>query len=366
MALFDRNNNNRGYGYGSDQNRGGGFMDRAQNAVRRGWDRVENTFEGQGGRNDYGVGNDHLRQDYENRSTMDTGGNYGGGMNRGWNAGGMGQNRPMDRDGGLHQRNSWSDGAWTADAAERADREWTTGNRGGRQDYDRDTSPFQAGWRAGGMNNGGMSNNMSGGMGMNRGGMDRDRGWNLGGGLGEWGHTGNMAGGANRYDRGYSAGGGMNRGGGGFLDRAQNAVRRGWDNIEDRFDRDDNDRNNMHLGGGAMRGGSSWAGGYDRDHQAGNPGHYGVSHSPGMMGGNAGRDGMNRYGSDYRAGGMDMDRGDRDYDRGYKTREQTDAGDPFGDRQNHTPIRMTGGNMGNRGSLGRYDSGYDRGGRDWF
>lgn len=337
MALFDRNDN-RGYGYRGDVNRGGGgFMDRAQNAVRRGWDRVENTFEGQG-RND-----------------------YDGGMSRGWNAGDTGYSRPMDREGGLHQRNSWSDGAWTADAAERADREWTTGNRG-RMDYDRDmndTSPFQAGWRAGGMH--------GGGMGMNRGGMDRERGWNQGGG--EWGHTGSLGGGMNRYDRGYSAGGGTHRGGG-FLDRAQNAVRRGWDNLEDRFDRDDNDRSNMHLGGGAMRGGSSWAGSYDRDHHQpsdlrayrDSEGHYGLTHSPGMMGGNAGMGGMNRYGSDYRGGGMDMD---RDYDRGYKTRQQTDAGDPFGDRQNHTPIRMTGGGMGHRGSLGRYDENY-RGSRDWF
>lgn len=360
MALFDRNNNNRGYGYGPDQNRGGGFMDRAQNAVRRGWDRVENTFEGQD------VGNDHLRQDYENRSTMDTGAGYGGGINRGWNAGGTGYNnnvnRPMDRDGGLHQRNSWSDGAWTADAGERADREWNTANRG-RMDYDRDmndTSPFQAGWRAGGMHGGSTSNtnHMSGGTGMNRGGMDRDRGWNLGGGgMGEWGHTGNLAGGANRYDRGYSAGGG-NRGGG-FMDRAQNAVRRGWENVEDRFDRDDNDR---HPGGGAMRGGSSWAGNYDREYRGGSDlrgyrdseGNYGVTH----MGG------MNRYGSAYRGGGMDMDRGD--YDRGYKTREQTDAGDPFGDRANHTPIRMTNGSMGNRGNLGRYDENYRGNNREWF
>lgn len=340
MALFDRNDNNRGYGYRPDPNRGGGFMDRAQNAVRRGWDRVENTFEGQGPRNDYDSG-----------------------MNRGANAGGSGygnpMNRPMDREGGLHGRNSWSDGAWTADAGERADREWNMGNRG-RMDYDRDmndASPFQAGWRAGGMH-GGMqnnnNNNPSGGMGMNRGGMDRDREWNLGGGLGEWGHTGNLAGGANRYDRGYSAGG--NRGG--FMDRAQNAVRRGWENVEDRFDRDDNDR---HLGGGAMRGGSSWAGGYDREFRGEGP--YGPAQSGGMMGGNAG---MNRYGSDYRAGGMDMDRGGRGYDRGYKTREQTDSGDPFGDRANHTPIRMTGGNMGHRGNPGRYDENYRGNNRDWF
>ena len=57
--------------------------------------------------------------------------------------------------------------------------------------YDRDVRPTEAGWRAGGMNRGGMG--MSGGMGMNRGGMDRDRGWNLEGG--DWGHnwgSGNM------------------------------------------------------------------------------------------------------------------------------------------------------------------------------
>lgn len=346
MALFDRNNN-RGYGYG-DQNRGGGYVDRAQNAVRRGWDRVENAFEGQSPRNDYDRG-----------------------MTRG-NVGGMGAGRPMDRDGGLHQRNSWSDGAWTADAGERADREWNTGNRG-RMGYDRDmndTSPFQAGWRAGGMQNGDASPGiMPGGMGMDRGNPDRDRGWNLGGG--EWGHTGNLSGNAARYDRGYSAGGGMSRGGG-FLDRAQNAVRRGWENVEDRFDRDDDGRNGMHLGGGAMRGGTSWAGRYDRDHMASDvrgyrdgENHYGTAHVGGMTGGGAGMGGMNRYGSDYRAGGMDMDRGGRGYDRGYKTREQTDAGDPFGDRQNRTPIRMTNGGMGNRGGLGRYDENY-RGNRDWF
>lgn len=344
MALFDRNDD-RGYGYRGDMNRGrgGGFLDRVQNA-----------FRGQ----DTHVNDEHLRRDYENRSSMDT----GAGMNRGWNAGGTGYSRPMDREGGLHQRNSWSDGAWTADAAERTDREWSVQNRG-RMDYDHDMSPFQAGWRAGGMHGG-----MTGGMGMNRG-MPRDL--NLGTGDREWGHTGNLGG--NRYDRGFAAGG--THRGGGFLDRAQNAVRRGWDNLEDRFDRDDDDRSRMHLGGGAMRGGSSWAGQYDRDwHQPSDlrgyrdgEGHYGVTHSPGMMGGSAGM-GMNRYGADYdrdmnlhRGGGM-MNRGGMDYDRGYKGREQTDAGDPFGDRQSHTPIRVTG---GNRGNLNRYDNGYGRG-RDWF
>ena len=81
-------------------------------------------------------------------------------------------------------------------------------------------------------------------------------------------------------------------------------------------------------------------------------GHYGLTHAPGMMGGNAGMGGMNRYGSDYDRGRMEGDRGGMDYDRGYKTRQQTDAGDPFGDRQAHTPIRMTG---GGRGGMNRYD-----------
>ena len=40
--------------------------------------------------------------------------------------------------------------------------------------------------------------------------------------------------------------------------------------------------------------------------------------------------GTNRYGAEF----------DRGYDRGYKSRWQTDYGDPFGDRQKHTPIRV--------------------------
>lgn len=277
---------------------------------------------------------DHLRRDYENRSTMDNGGYRGG----------------RDREG--LWSNSWSDGAWTADAADRTDRDW---NRGGGR-YDRDVRPTEAGWRAGGMpmnrggmgmsggmSGGGVSGGMSGGMGMNRGGMDRDRGWNLDGG--DWGHnwgsgnlgTGYGAGGMDR-DREWNDRGGMNRGGG-FMDRAQNALRRGWDRVEDTFDRDD-DR--MHMGGGAMRGGTSWAGNYDREYgmrgdtpmrgdsgvrgYRDDEGHYGVTRAPNDMnrgyGGMSG--GMNRYGTDYDRGGM----------------------------------------MG-RGGMSRYDNQY-RGGRNWF
>ena len=112
---------------------------------------------------------------------------------RGWNAGGTGygnQNRPMDREGGLHGRNSWSDGAWTADAADRLDRDVDLGgNRGS------DTSPFHAGWYGpqgrdmGGRDMGrGYDSGYQGG-GMNQGGLGRDRGWNLGTGDAEWGHN---------------------------------------------------------------------------------------------------------------------------------------------------------------------------------
>ncbi|HEU4883364.1 MAG TPA: hypothetical protein VFT45_13980 [Longimicrobium sp.] len=290
----------------------------------------------------------------------------GMGDSRGYDGGDYrGMNRPLgnrsrEREG--LWANSFSDGAWTADAADRTERDWHLGHSGGRGRYDSDIRPAQAGWRAGGM---------SGGPGMNRGGMDRDRGWNLGGGDREWGHNWGSGG----MDRGYTAGGmdrdrdpdrGMGRGGG-FLDRAQNAVRRGWDRVEERFDRDDS----MHMGGGSMRGGTSWAGGYDRDYgmrgESGvrgyrdDEGHYGTTGADGMGRGYGATGypsgGMSRYGADYDRGMMD--RGDLDSDRGYRSRQQIDNGDPFGDRQSRTPIRVVEGNRG------RYDQGF-RGGRNRF
>jgi hypothetical protein len=312
MALFDRND--RSYGYrGGEMNRGRGFVDRAGESVRRGWDRVENAFEGRG---DYG-------RDFQGRGGMDAGSDSRG-MNRG-----MG-NPGREREG--LWANSWSDGAWTADAADRTDRDWQLGRGGGV--YDRDIRPAEAGWRAGGMHGqGGMTSRDM--MDRDRGMMDRDRGWNLGGGDRDWGHnwgSGNLGGGYSGMDRDHDRG--MNRGG--FMDRAQNAVRRGWDRVEETFDRDDD----RHLGRGAMRGGTSWAGNYDRDFgnrgdsgvrgYRDDEGHYGVmpAHNDdelarpnggyGMHGG-----GMNRYGGDYRGSGL------------------------------------------NRGGMGRYDNGY-RGGRNWF
>jgi hypothetical protein len=282
-----------------------------------------------------GMGDDPLRRE---RSGMDAGGGY------------RGANRGRE---GLWD-NSWSDGAWTADAADRADRDRNLGG-GGR--YDRDVRPTEAGWRAGGMpvNRGGM-------------GMSRDRSWNLGGG--EWGHnwgSGNLgngygAAGMDR-DRDWNDRGGMGRGGG-FVDRAQNAVRRGWDRVEERFDRDDD---GMHMGGGSMRGGSSWAGNYDREFgmrgdsgvrgYRDDEGHYGVTGAHDASRGYTGMPGgMNRYGSDFDRGRM-MDR-DLDDDRGYRSRQQIDNGDPFGDRQSRTPMRMVNGQ--------RYDTQYRGDNRNWF
>lgn len=67
-------------------------------------------------------------------------------------------------------------------------------------------------------------------------------------------------------------------------------------------------------------------------------------------------------------GGYDREyghRGDRfggtefhGYDRGYKSRWQTDYGDPFGDRDSRTPMRMIRGEF--RGSDRDVNAGYDR------
>ncbi|HEX2077144.1 MAG TPA: hypothetical protein VHG08_05530 [Longimicrobium sp.] len=316
MALFDRNDRNYGY-RGGEMSRGRGFGD----SLRGGWDRVENAFEGRGG-----YGDEHLRRDYESRSTMDAGGDYRG-MNRG-----MG-NRSREREG--LWANSWSDGAWTADAADRTDRDWQLGRTGGV--YDRDIRPAEAGWRAGGMHGGGMQGGMT-----NRGMTERDRGWNLGGGDRDWGHnwgSGNLGGGYRGMDHDVDRG--MSRGG--FMDRAQNAVRRGWDRVEETFDRDDD----RHLGRGAMRGGTSWAGSYDRDFPRGDSGvrgyrddegHYGVmpAHNDDVLARPQGATG--RYGGDYRMSGG-MNRYGSDYRGAGHNRGGTD--------------------------MGRYDNGW-RGGRNWF
>lgn len=252
MANWDRNHDygNRG---GHD---GGGFFDRAGNALRR-------AFQGQ--------------------DVHDTGMNRGGGRNYTSGA------------------NAWTDGAWTADAADRLDRDVDLGgNRGS------DTSPFHAGWygpqgrnTGGGMGRGYDAGYMGGGMnrgGMDRGGLGREQGWNLGTGDQDWGHnwgSGRMGQGAGN---GYM-GTGMDRGramghdrGGGWMDRAQNAVRRGWEHVDDAFDRDD-----RPMGRG-----------YNRDFGG-----------RGMMGG-SGMTGRMRYGGDMDRGQRPSGRGRMDYDNGYQ------------------------------------------------
>jgi hypothetical protein len=86
-----------------------------------------------------------------------------------------------------------------------------------------------------------------------------------------------------------------------------------------------------------------------------------------------------RYGTDYRYRGQDRPMGrwgypdtgsiydveyrGSGYDRNYRNRYQTDFGDPFGDREQHTPIRMI------RHEPRGYDSGYfgsGRGRRDTY
>jgi hypothetical protein len=91
--------------------------------------------------------------------------------------------------------------------------------------------------------------------------------------------------------------------------------------------------------------GHGWHHGYDRGYRGatGWGGHGYEGTGRGMYGGGYG----------------EADRWNR-YDRGYKSRWQTDYGDPFGDRVAHTPIRMTHGEYrGDRGFGWRSD--YDRG-----
>ena len=49
------------------------------------------------------------------------------------------------------------------------------------------------------------------------------------------------------------------------------------------------------------------------------------------------------------------------YDRGYKSRSQTDYGDPFGDRTRSTPFRVTRGEFQGRGRSPNRSGPYDRG-----
>lgn len=194
----------------------------------------------------------------------------------------------------------------------------TWGRTGG---YDRDMSLTEAGWRAGGMSRGG-------------------RDWNLDGGRSDPGHHRGSSG----YDRGMR---GDDRN---FLERAGGSVRRGWNEMTG----DDYDR--------GYRGGGSGRGDMDRNDFGRNE--YGAEYGRGMRGSGWEREGRYGQGVGYEPG---FPRDRHGYDRHeYKSRYQTDAGDPFGDRQSHTPVRMV--NEGYIDRLARRNA-YDadvRRERDWF
>jgi hypothetical protein len=80
------------------------------------------------------------------------------------------------------------------------------------------------------------------------------------------------------------------------------------------------------------RGGFMGSTGYDRNYNSGTRGGYGGTRGP--TGYDQGFRGRAGYDQPY--WGYDTWR----YDEQYKSREQTDFGDPFGDRQSNTPIRV--------------------------
>jgi hypothetical protein len=157
------------------------------------------------------------------------------------------------------------------------------------------------------------------------------------------------------YDRNYGnrsrgygadAGRGYDRDFGGRDDGAWDSMKRntreffGMDNRYDRgysYDRDVNTTYNRGSGSGGF------GNRYDRG--------YGASSMPPYGSDYAGRDSRRGYDRPY--WGHDTWR----YDENYKSREQTDAGDPFGDRQSGTPMRVVD-EPRDRGWFGR--GGYDR------
>jgi hypothetical protein len=185
------------------------------------------------------------------------------------------------------------------------------GTWGRSNGYDRDMSPTEAGWRAGGMSRGG-----------------RDRGG---------------------YDRG------MHGGDRNFLERAGGSVRRGWNELTG----DDYDRG--YRGGGWGRNDMDLN---DMNRNDLGRNDYGSEYGRGMRGAAWVREGRYGQGVGYEPG---FPRDRHGYDRHeYKSRYQTDAGDPFGDRQRHTPVRMVNEDYADRlARRNAYDADIRRE-RDWF
>jgi hypothetical protein len=119
--------------------------------------------------------------------------------------------------------------------------------------------------------------------------------------------------------------------------------------------------------------GTAWGAGYDRDYGArrgmtGRNGFTGGMTGGGMSSG-MGMSSLNRgYDQDHGGWNRDRDWNDRDRDD-WRSRSQTDAGDPFGDRQNRTPFRVVRGQWSGgdrdfgRGDVDRGDR-FDRGDMD--
>ena len=223
-------------------------------------------------------------------------------------------------------------------------------------------------------------------------------------------------------DRGYWGGSPEYGGHRDLGDRAMGAARRGWNRVENGvrdafdaggYDRDYGDRGFTGRHRGVVDGGlggrgfgvggnrSGWMSGgmsrsdYDDDFAGRDLGYRGTEPAWGAAwGGGYDRDfsarrgmdvGRTDFGRGLNTGGMEYtDRSDRgldygrrmhgagmertwegrgyddmDYDRGMRSRAQVDAGDPFGDRQSRTPIRVMRGGARNWGDRGDWNRGGD-------
>jgi hypothetical protein len=118
--------------------------------------------------------------------------------------------------------------------------------------------------------------------------------------------------------------------------RLENSARRGWDRLTQRSSRGSYDRDLGYRGGSTSQWGTSRN--YDRD-----IGYRGGAYG---AGGYMGSRGVRGYGADYSRDFNSI------YDRGYKSRAETETGDPFNDRGARTPIRIM------RGEYSKYGRDY--------
>jgi hypothetical protein len=177
----------------------------------------------------------------------------------------------------------------------------------GRHGYDRDVSPTEAGWRSGG----------------------RDDGWNARPEAARFDRENRW--GSHPYDREMRGDGrGDDRG---PMEKAGDSIRHGWHRLTgDDYDRGFRGRDAYDTGySGRGRGGEHRQGARD-DYRGEGGGGYGrgIGYEPGLP----------------------RERGRND---AYRSQHRTDTGDPFGDRQQRTPVRMV-----NEDYSDRLARGYDR------